>query len=200
MKRRDALKNIGLSLGYAAVAPSAMSILQSCTSEAEKWTPQFLSIDQGDVVKNLIDLILPETETLPGALQVNIPEFIDLLAFKSYDTEDQTKFSEEIDAVVSELTKNKEPQFTIQDLNTEDYVNILDTYLKTKPNDRQHFNAEKKLIFKALYKLRNQTVWVYKNSEYIGEKVLSYNPIPGKQKGCISVNEATKGKAWSLQS
>ena len=46
--------------------------------------------------------------------------------------------------------------------------------------------------------LRNSSVWAYKTSELIGETVLAYAPIPGKQQGCISLDEATGGKAWSL--
>ncbi|WP_299554019.1 gluconate 2-dehydrogenase subunit 3 family protein [Seonamhaeicola sp.] len=199
MKRRDALKNIGLSLGYAAMAPSALSILQSCTTEVEKWVPQFLSIDQGIVVKNLVDLILPKTEKTPGALEVNVPEFIDLLAFKSYEEKEQTKFKKEIETVVGELTKGKDPEFQISDLKTEAYDALLAKYLKTKPEDRQGYNKEQKLAYSALAGLRAKAVWAYKNSELVGETILAYNPVPGGQKGCIDVNEATGGKAWSLQ-
>ncbi|TYA74776.1 gluconate 2-dehydrogenase subunit 3 family protein [Seonamhaeicola marinus] len=199
MKRRDALKNIGLSLGYAAVAPSALSILQSCTSEAEKWVPQFLSIEQGEVVKSLVDLILPKTESSPGALDVNVPEFIDLLAFKSYNEEAQSKFLEEINAIVSELIKGKPAEFQIKDLKTEDYDALLASYLKTKPEDRKDYNTNQKLIFKGLNGLRSRAVWAFKNSEVVGEEILAYNPVPGNQKGCMDVNEATKGKGWSLQ-
>ncbi|TXG38494.1 gluconate 2-dehydrogenase subunit 3 family protein [Seonamhaeicola maritimus] len=199
MKRRDALKNIGLSLGYAAVAPSALSILQGCTTEAEKWVPQLLSIDEGIIVKNLVDLILPKTEASPGALEVNVPEFIDLLAFKSYNEEDKNKFIKGIKAIVLELTVDKDPEFQISKLTTEEYDAILAKYLKSKPEDRKDFNKEQKLTFGALAGLRGQSVWAYKTTEQIGENVLAYRPVPGSQNGCIDVNETTDGKAWSLQ-
>jgi hypothetical protein len=32
----------------------------------------------------------------------------------------------------------------------------------------------------------------------VGEKVLAYDPIPASQKGCVSLEETTNGKAWSL--
>ena len=34
--------------------------------------------------------------------------------------------------------------------------------------------------------------------EYIGEKVLAYDPVPGQQKGCVDLIEATGGKSWSI--
>ena len=200
MKRRDALKSIGLSLGYASVASSAFSILQGCTTEAEKWTPQFLSMDEGLVVKNLIDLILPKTEKSPGALEVNVPEFIDLLAFKSYDNKAKSKLNKEIKAIVSELITGKEPEFQVSDLTTEEYDALLAKYLKSEPESRKDYNKEQKTVYSALTGLRGKAVWAYKKSELIGEEVLAYNPVPGAQKGCININEATGGKAWSLQS
>ena len=42
------------------------------------------------------------------------------------------------------------------------------------------------------------TVNAFKTNEFIGEEVLAYAPIPGEQKGCVDLMEATGGKAWSL--
>jgi hypothetical protein len=42
------------------------------------------------------------------------------------------------------------------------------------------------------------SIWAYKTSQKIGEEVLAYDPIPGKLQGCISLEEATGGKVWSL--
>lgn len=42
------------------------------------------------------------------------------------------------------------------------------------------------------------SIWTYKTSEKIGEKVLAYDLIPGKLQGCISLEEATGSKVWSL--
>ena len=46
--------------------------------------------------------------------------------------------------------------------------------------------------------LRGMTIWGYKTSEYVGEEVLEYLPIPGEYIGCANLNEVTGGKAWSL--
>ncbi|TXE06221.1 gluconate 2-dehydrogenase subunit 3 family protein [Seonamhaeicola algicola] len=199
MNRRNALKNIGLSLGYAAVAPSALSILQSCTSEIEVWTPKLLTVDQGFVLKNIIDLILPKTEASPGALEVNVPEFIDLLAFKSYNKKDQTKFIKEIDTFILELAPNKSDDFSISDIKTETYDALLAKYLKSKPETRKSFNKNESIVFNGLKSIRSKAVWAFKNSELVGEKVLAYNPVPGPDKGCVDLQNTTKGKAWSLQ-
>ncbi|MGC6432150.1 MAG: gluconate 2-dehydrogenase subunit 3 family protein [Jejuia sp.] len=198
MKRRDALKQIGIAAGYVALAPSAFSILQGCTTEVEKWIPQFLSTDEGSVLKHLIDLILPKTSASPGALEVNVPEFIDLLAFKSYDDKSQQKFKEEMEAVVNELMIDKAPEFLISDLKKENYDALLHKYLKSKPEDRVNYNEAQELVYSALTGIRGTSVWAYRSSQLIGEQVLPYLPVPGYHKGCIDVNDATKGKSWAL--
>ena len=46
--------------------------------------------------------------------------------------------------------------------------------------------------------LRGMTIWGYKVSEYVGEEVLAYLPVPGEYVPCGDVQELTGGKAWSL--
>jgi hypothetical protein len=103
-----------------------------------------------------------------------------------------------IKAIVLELTTDKDPEFQISKLTTEEYDALLANYLKTKPEDRKDFDKNQKTLYSALTGLRNGAVWAYKTSEQVGETVLAYRPVPGEQKGCIDVNEASNGKAWSL--
>ncbi|TWO33361.1 gluconate 2-dehydrogenase subunit 3 family protein [Seonamhaeicola sediminis] len=195
MKRREALKNIGLTIGYSAIAPSVFSILQSCTTEKEKWVPLFFTEEESIVITKLVDLILPKTETTPGALDVNVPEFIDLYASKAYTEEDKAEYKEGIKSIVKALPVK---ETGAKDLKTEDYNVFLDKYLKPSKEEKVLFRQEKNLVYKSILNLRNQAVWAYRTSKTIGEEILVYEPIPAVQKGCITVEEATGGKAWSL--
>ena len=91
MNRRNALKGLGLSIGYTIATPTIISMLQSCKTEVDLWVPSFFTMDEGIVVKNLIDLILPKTQNTPGALEVNVPEFLDVYISKTYDDIKQKK-------------------------------------------------------------------------------------------------------------
>jgi len=196
MNRREAIKGLGLSFGYAVATPTVISILQSCKSDSQSiaWKPQFFSKDEGSVVSNLVDLILPKTDDLPGALDVNVAKFIDLYLDKVSDNETQDNIKKGMAAISIELDKH------VSKLNTDDYDKLLNKYLRAKPNDLEAFknNENDAIILNSLTRLRWQTIWVYKNSQQIGEEVLAYDPIPGKQLGCISLEEVTGGKAWSL--
>lgn len=51
MERRNALRNIGLGLGYMAATPAILSMLQSCNTAAEgAWAPQFFSQEQANFI------------------------------------------------------------------------------------------------------------------------------------------------------
>jgi len=194
MNRRDALKGLGLSLGYVVATPTILSMLQSCKTEAASWTPTFLSVEQGYVLRNLVDLILPKTEATPGALDVNVPEFIDMYISKTSSEEGKAKYKSNLDVVLEELGMLDENP---PSLKTEDFDNILSKYLRSKPTQQKAFTDKENIVLKTLEGLRGRAVWAYKTSEKIGEEVLAYDPVPGGQKGCIPLSE-TNGKAWSL--
>lgn len=195
MNRRDALKNLGLSFGYIIATPTILSMLQSCSTPEEPWIPVFFSEKQAHVLEHLVDLILPKTKGVPGALEVNVPRFIDLYTSKTANDEQKELYSTGLDAVMDELGILNDQPITLK---TEDYDAILSKYLSITKEQRLAYIEEEHLIFMTLLKIRDQTVWAFKTSEEIGKDVLAYDPIPGKQKGCISLEEATGGKAWSL--
>lgn len=195
MNRRDALKNLGLSLGYVIATPTILSMLQSCTAQPEKWTPLFFSDKQAYVLQSLVDLIIPKTKGVPGALDVNVPKFIDLYASKTATDEQKEIYKTGLDAVIEELGIPDTEPITLE---TEKFDAILTKYLRINKADRLAHVQEENIVFETLMKIRDQSVWAYKSSEEIGKNVLVYDPIPGQQKGCISLEKATGGKAWSL--
>lgn len=200
MNRRDALKGMGLSLGYIIATPTILSMLQSCSTKAEKWVPLFHSDIQALVLEGLVDLILPKTKDTPGALDVNVPKFIDLYVAEALTEEDKETYKLGFEAVMDELgipNVELDPEQPTK-LKTEDLDAILSKYLRISKAQRLAYITEEHLVFMTLLTIRDQTVWAYKTSKEIGKNVLVYDPVPGEQKGCISVEEATGGKAWSL--
>lgn len=200
MNRRDALKGLGLSLGYVIATPTILSMLQSCTTKTEQWTPIFHSKKQAFVLERLVDLILPKTDDTPGALEVNVPQFIDLYTSKSLTDEAKETYKLGFEAVMEELgiTENALDDEQPITLKTEEYDALLSKYLRISKAQRLTYIEEKNLVFMALLNLRDQSVWAYKTSQEIGKDVLVYDPVPGRQQGCISLKDATGGRAWSL--
>jgi len=192
MDRRKALKSLGLSLGYVIATPSVISILQSCKNNPQvSWTPQFFSSNESYVLEKLIDLILPKTTSFPGAIDVNVPQFIDAYYDEVANKNDQAYFKKGIATITNSLGRSE---------TNKEYDNLLSKYLKINHKDKEAFykNDKDSLILETLRNLRNITIWAFKTSEKVGEEILAYDPIPGKLQGCISLEEVTNGKAWSL--
>lgn len=196
MNRREALKGLGLSLSYIIATPTAMSILQSCKNDIQNntWKPQFYSEEETTVISNLVNIILPKTNNLPGAEDVNITQFIDSYDNKVTDKKGQEKHKKGVTVIIDSLNK------PITKLILSDYDALLSKFLRAKKSEIEVFknNKNDSIVLEMLIWLRTISIWAYKKSQLIGEEILAYDPIPTTQLGCISLEEATGGKAWSL--
>lgn len=193
MNRREAIKGLGLSVGLVVATPTVISLLQSCKNDPKiEWIPEFFSKDEGVAIKRLIGLILPKTDTLPGANEVNVPQFIDKFVSMAVDKEEQNSYKRGLGAITKALENNP------TSASEEDYNKLLTKYLKATPEQVESFKEDEKVVYDALMKLRGMAIWGYKNSRKVGTEVLAYDPIPGTYNGCVSLQEATGGKLWSL--
>ncbi len=210
MDRRSALKNLTLSIGYAVAAPTLFNMLSSCTAEAATWTPVFLSESEKHLVTHLVDIILPTSTTLPGALDVNVPQFIDIM-YKDIETKPKQKlFQSGATAFAAHFEKNFEKEALngnkaeIEEL----FVNYFDlpkdeikSVLLEQRGSEKTISTDKKdryLAYKFLFSVRYYALYGYFTSEKVGEEVLAYDPIPGVYESCAPLEETTGGRAWSL--
>ena len=214
MKRRSALKNIGLGAGIFVIGPSAIGLLQSCKNEPEyDWEPIFLSASHGYALKKVLNIMLPASDT-PGAIDLNIPQFIDSYIDKVAEGQRRTRFLQSADAFSRSFKKefNKE-QGEGQDT---DFEQLVKKYLKATPAEKEIYakrNTETQDAqvqdpgvkidddagaFAYLTSIRNVGIWAWKNSEEIGENVMWYDPVPGEYIPCGSIEEFGDGKTMSL--
>jgi hypothetical protein len=215
MDRRVALKNMGLALGYTVATPTLLSLVQGCKNvETVNWTPDFFTKEQGNVLHKLVDIILPKTDT-PSASEVNVHIFIDRFINEIMEDVEQsiTKLSFEkfIAKALKDSGKDEANDLTSEDLEPvlaealqlSEEEEILNEELVIKnpsamikgENDAV---ADEPVSYNFAKNLRDMTIWGYKTSEYIGEEVLAYLPVPGEYIGCGDLNELTGGKDWSL--
>ena len=191
MDRRKALRSIGTGIGTIAVTPTVVSLFQSCQSVAT-YTPVFISENDFKIFSNLMEIIIPKTD-IPGAIELKLPEFVDAYIDAVWDEKRKTDFKEAWTAFISSSNKAAGKE-NANDLSTTDWDAQLAKYLKPG-ND---VPADETLASQFANQLRSITVNAFKTNEFIGEEVLAYAPIPGEQKGCVDLMEATGGKAWSL--
>jgi len=214
MQRRTALKNIGLSFGALTLSSTVVSLFESCQTGAAAWYPEFFTSEQAGFVSKVIDVMLPTTIT-PGANDLNLTQFMDGYMQYVASPEDRT-FAKMALPIVSKLTLEASGKTKVADITNED-VDVqlnrflradeatqeargkaLDVWAEATKNRETLVIPEEGAAQVMINSLRHLAIFSFKNSEVIGETVLAYAPVPGEQKGCISVEEATGGRAWSL--
>ena len=206
MDRRTALKNITLTFGYAVATPTVLSVLQSCKSNVATWTPMFFSPSQGYMIKQLADIILPTTD-IAGALDVNVPEFMDKMLHDIAPEDKRNIIKEGANAFEKEF-QNAYNKDVLKGSKAE-YEKLLKKYFDISEAEKNAIfkmhNTEENiteeelntyLIYKFLLATREYTLFGYYTSELVGETILSYDPVPGSWEACIPVVDV--GNAWSL--
>jgi hypothetical protein len=215
MDRRIALKNMGLALGYTIATPTLVSLVQGCNDvKTVDWTPDFFTKEEGNILYKLVDIILPKTDT-PSASEVNVHVFIDRFTNEIMEELQQSITKMSLDKFIEKALKDSGKE-KAEDLTSEDLEPVLAKALQVTEEEEVEHNElmikntsalakgentavpDEVMRYSFAKNLRDMTIWGYKTSEYVGENVLAYLPIPGEYIGCGDVNELTGGKDWSL--
>jgi len=193
MDRREALKRTAWIMGGVVSAPAIMGVLKGCAAKPSiDWKPVFLSQDQGILVSEVAEIIIPKTDT-PGAKDTGVPGFIDLMLKDVYSKEDQDRYLEGLKAFDEEAKKEYGDAFLdLDDSQRAAFVKkvhdaAVEAEHATSPAPKRPFI----LMTKEL------TMLGFFTSEPGATKVLQYIAVPGAYKGCIPLSEAGNGKTWA---
>ena len=170
MNRRDLLKKGVYGLAGVTLSSALISSLQSCTS-IEKYSPLYFSKTEFSLLSNIVDFLIPKTET-PGALEMKVPQFIDIIISETYNNESKSNFSNKLKQLIKDLETNN--------IDLSDYNSMKSKFVNDF-NNKTH---------QEIYnQIRDLTVWGFKTSKEIALNVLNYNPIPGYQLGCVDIDK-----------
>jgi hypothetical protein len=207
MERREAIKRTLLMTGVA-MSPAVMSaLLQGCQVEPQAdWTPEFFSVEQGQLIRQVTDHILPATDT-PGASDVGVPEYIDMMVKNCMDEEDQAKFMAGLEAFEKEaaakLGKGLLEASAEEQLN---WLKSVDSAAKATAETIKAQNIGKSPFDPSeedgpdmpfFIDLKGMVIAGYFTCQEVATTQLNYDPIPGEQKGCIPLSEV--GSNWALR-
>ncbi|MBT5814188.1 MAG: gluconate 2-dehydrogenase subunit 3 family protein, partial [Opitutales bacterium] len=138
-----------------------------------------LSRGQYGVVEAISDRILPKTDT-PGALDVGVPEWIDLMYGEFLTDEEKTVFSKGITGL--NRTSRKAHKSIFAKLTGDQQDEVL---MGLDESDSTFFK-----------KARELTITGYFTSEKVMKEVLNYDFIPGMWEGCVPISEVGN-KVWA---
>ena len=170
MKRRDLLKTGVYGFAGVTLSSTLISTLQSCSS-IEKYNPVYFLKTEFSLLTNIVDFFIPKTET-PGALDMKVPQFIDIIISETYNNETKNNFFNKLKLLIEDFKSNN--------IDLSDY-NSMKSKFVSDFNNKTH---------QEIYnQIRDLTVWGFKTSKEIAVNVLNYNPIPGYQLGCIDIDK-----------
>lgn len=171
MKRRDAIKNASLLLGYTMAIGTSAAIMNGCKAEPViDYVPEFLNMDQLKSVMHIAERIIPQTET-PGAISAGVHTFIDQTISRFWEKEDQDKLMSKLNDFDKSVLNDNGKAFYRLDAVAQD--KIITKLAKEEGDDT---------LFR---KMRELTVSGFFTSELGQTEVLNYNPVPGPYQGCI---------------
>jgi hypothetical protein len=196
--RREVLKLASAALGYAVTGSTAAAILAGCRGDrGVTWTPKFLTVSEAATVSAMVDHLLPTTTT-PGGVTLGADRFIDAFLADFTDADEQQRFRAGLDEFERSSRTSFGGAFTT--LSTEARDGVFRLYEDRSPGLPPsvwggHITAT--VDPPVFYRTFKQLALVgYFSSEEAGEKLLAYDPVPGRFDGCVPV--ASIGKAWSL--
>ena len=170
MNRIDLLKKGVYGLAGVTLSSTLISTLQSCSS-IEKYSPLYFSKTEFSLLSNIVDFLIPKTET-PGALEMKVPQFIDIIISETYNNESKNNFSNKLKLLIEDFKSNN--------IDLSDYNSMKSKFVNDF-NNKTH---------QEIYnQIRDLTVWGFKTSKEIALNVLNYNPIPGYQLGCVDIDK-----------
>ena len=176
VSRRKALKNAISYFGLGLISPTLVSgVLSGCKIDnTKKWIPKAISKSNLNYIIELIDIIIPETDT-SSASKALVHRFIDKM-------------------VEGFLSKS---EIRIIDSGI-DYLRFK-SFLKKNDKEKIKFvskmarDKELNLFFSLM---KNMTVLGYFNSEVGATMASNYDKIPGKYEGCIDIDKYG-GRVWA---
>jgi len=195
MNRRDSLKTMTLSMTAIIAGPSLLQLLSACEPEREQlWKAHFLNSHQVFIVGQLADLILPQSESI-GALDLVIPQFIDLVLKNVLDLEAQEKFrkgglifEEKFKSTFKkEASRGSKKEF---DTLLKQYFELSETqqasiFKLVNSDISVVHNRDKYYLYSYLICIRHYTLLGFYSSKEVGTTIFNYQPVPGVFTPCI---------------
>lgn len=180
MDRRKALQKVAYIMGGTLSVPMVSGILSGCTpSSATAGKLVFFNEQEFASISAMADRILPATST-PGALDVGVPAFIDMMLQDVYPKNLQDIVKNGLGELENQAKQQYETSFSRLSASEQDemLVDLEDRALAANPapTSKPFFSIIKELTIAGFF-----------TSEEGAKATLDVVPIPGKYEGCIPV-------------
>ncbi len=176
MNRRHLLKEMGVIALYSSF-PAVLSQFATACTGAKKYLPVYFSAAEFELIEIIASTLIPPTST-PGALDVQVPMFIDMVVKNCMSHEDQQRIQKGLQYLAGQKFNSitgHQQLLTIQKMDAAAFVNDA---------NMQWFRIIKKL-----------TLIGYFTSQEGMTKALNYVKVPGDYKACMAYKTEDKAMA-----
>jgi hypothetical protein len=172
MNRRESLVCLSTLAGHA-LFPQVLERFGlaslALARGAEDWRPELLSPEQGRLVAEIVETIIPETDT-PGAKAARVHVFVDLMLARCVPAADSKAVLEALD-------------------------DVGEPFLQAAPADRQERLG--RMDAKTFALVKELTLVGYFTSKVGATQALAYDAVPGSYRGCIDLKPGQR--AWATR-
>ena len=198
MNRREALKRVAWLMGGTVSASAILAIRRGYatpTSAAAK--PSILSAPQMAIVSTVAEIMIPRTDT-PGAVDVGVPGFIDLMLKDVYTQKDRDRYLAGLAAFDAAAQSKHAGKFVA--LESAQQVALVREFhdaavVEERRLDRAHARSQRPFILMT----KELTLLGFFTSQAGATQVLQYVAVPGSYHACVPVRQAGNGKTWAVQ-
>ena len=182
MKRRTALKQLGLLAGSAMLLPSCIG--KTITQPTIALHKIAITGNQENVLAAMANCLIPKNDT-PGASELKAHHFALRMVDDCFEPEAQQKFLlglAQVEKTIEDKTGNVFTEASIEEqkifLQDVEAGKVIPTLKEGEVNSIEGFYSP----------FRNLIIRGYLGSEYVMTNVFGYNMIPGRFKGMVEIN------------
>lgn len=179
ISRREAIRRAALLAGVA-LSPEWLQLVDRATPLAQ---PRYLTAAQFATASAITDRILPRTDT-PGAADVGVPGFIDLLYGEFMTDAERHLLTSILDEVEAAALSAHGASFSTVAAEGQD--GVLRRIAEAQQGQEQSSFAL----------IRSATILGYFTAEPVGRNVLHYDPVPGRYEGCVPIDDVGR-RNWT---
>ena len=177
MDRRHLFKQAGVIALYTTFPAVLSEFISSCNTQGKPLKAGFFSDDEFHLVGQLTETLLPKTST-PGAMDANVPYFIELVVKDCMKSEDQQLIRKGLQQM------NDQKFLSLAADEKLDAIKKIDDAAFAENADLTWFRIIKKLGLIGYFTSREGMT-----------RALNYVKVPGDYKACIPYRKGEKGMA-----
>ena len=188
----------GLAAGNSLAAGNGLAATNiSAATPTPLPKPSLLSASQLAIVSGVVDVMIPRTDT-PGALDVGVPAFIDLMLKDVYTQPERDRYLAGLAELDAAAVSGNGQTFVALELPQRAAL-VRKFHDAAVSEERRQHSAQTHLQRPFVLLTKELTLLGFFTSEVGATQVLQYIAIPGAYHGCLPLHQAGNGKTWAVE-